>query len=494
MPFYNIFGNDWIGFLFYFAVILGFVFTSGILLEKFKVPGETTRQFVHVGVGLLVISCPFILRSPFQPSLLAAIFIVLNLVNVLKGGMKGIHSTERFSFGTVFFPLSFLILILLYWDRAYILIVGMAIMTISDPLASILGTKLSRGRFFVPWKDRKSTPGSLGVFISAAVIVFVITTWINPDFSPGKLIILSVTVGIVAVTAESISFAGSDNLSLPLLSALMYDIGLKTSPEGLLAILGWILLSLILALISYRLKALDVSGAFGAMLLGTIVFSIGGAYWALPMLTFYIFSSVLSKIGERKKQKVMGVIEKGSRRDIYQVFANGGVAFFSAIFQWYTKSELAYAMFLGSLAAATADTWATEIGLLSGVKPVSITNFKHVPPGTSGGITPAGIAGAIAGALILALSGLLETENKLTIAEATLAGGFFGAIVDSLAGATIQAQYRCTRCGKTTEKKIHCSSRSEHISGILWINNDMVNLICTLSGGISASGLFLLLS
>ena len=303
MPFYGVFGNDWIGFAFYFVAILALVFVSGILLEKFKVSGQITRQFVHAGVGLLVLTSPFTIHSPLQPSLLAGIFIVLNLVNILKGGMKGIHSTERFSLGTVFFPLSFLILILLYWDKAYILIVGMAIMTISDPLASILGTRLSRDKFFVPWKDKKSVTGLFTIFISATVIVLVITTWIKPDFSLTRLIILSVTVGIVATAAESISFAGSDNLSLPLLSALMYDIGLETSNEGLLAILGWIFLSLLLALGSYRLKALDISGAFGAMLLGAIVFSIGGIRWALPMLTFYILSSILSKIGGKKKQK-----------------------------------------------------------------------------------------------------------------------------------------------------------------------------------------------
>lgn len=492
MPFYDVFGNDWIGFAFYFVAILALVFVSGILLEKFKVSGQITRQFVHAGVGLLVLTSPFTIHSPLQPSLLAGIFIVLNLVNILKGGMKGIHSTERFSLGTVFFPLSFLILILLYWDKAYILIVGMAIMTISDPLASILGTRLSRDKFFVPWKDKKSVTGLFTIFISATVIVLVITTWIKPDFSLTRLIILSVTVGIVATAAESISFAGSDNLSLPLLSALMYDIGLETSNEGLLAILGWIFLSLLLALGSYRLKALDISGAFGAMLLGAIVFSIGGIRWALPMLTFYILSSILSKIGGKKKQKAKGIIEKGSRRDIYQVFANGGVAFLAAIFYWYTKSNLAYVVFLGSLAAATADTWATEIGLLSGIRPVSILNFRHVLPGTSGGITPVGTAGAIAGAFILSLGGLPGSGNKLIIAEAALLGGFLGAMVDSLAGATIQAQYKCTKCNKITEKKIHCGIRSKHISGVHWINNDVVNLICTLSGGVFALGLSLL--
>ncbi|MDO9547731.1 MAG: hypothetical protein Q7J65_02045 [Candidatus Marinimicrobia bacterium] len=140
MPVYQLFSNEWISFGIFLAIILGFVSFSEILRKSFKMSGENTRQFVHVGVGLLVTCSPFLFVSPLQPAVLATIFIVLNAVAIKGDQLKGMHSTERFSLGTVFFPLSFLVLILLYWKSSpAILIIGMLIMALSDPLSSIVG-------------------------------------------------------------------------------------------------------------------------------------------------------------------------------------------------------------------------------------------------------------------------------------------------------------------------------------------------------------------
>jgi uncharacterized membrane protein len=69
----------------------------------------------------------------------------------------------------------------------------------------------------------------------------------------------------------------------------------------------------------------------------------------------------------------------------------------------------------------------------------------------------------------------------------TLAG-FFGSVADSILGATVQAQYRCPVCGKITEKKDHCSKKNiPLIRGYRSMNNDRVNLLCTLTGGLLAA-------
>jgi len=501
MPTIVPFHSEWITFVIIFALIMALIGLSEVLRRRLNISGEHTRQMVHVGVGLLVVTSPFIFRSAVPPAVLALIFIILNLVALQTERLKGMHSTTRTSYGTVFFPLTFLILIGLYWytDPA-LLVVGMLIMTIADPAAAVIGTRTRHLRTFTLWHDTKTVQGSLTVFLVTFVIatgVFALARAIDHVTVPGilNLLIIGVCVGIVGMLGEALSRAGSDNLTLPLGSALMLDIMQSLTFREQLAVLGWILLSFLLAYMSYKLKALTRGGAAGAMLLGSIVFSIGGVYWVIPMVTFFILSSILSKIGKLRKTILAGVVAKGSNRDLLQVYANGGVALVMAIVYFYTKQDIFYFMFLGSLAAATADTWGTEIGVFAKRQPIHIVTRKPVPTGTSGGITVLGTSGLCAGAGVLTLSGILPIDYAITLLFIIIAfSGVAGAIVDSILGGTLQAQYSCPQCGKMTEKKAHCGGQSTTlISGHQWIDNDLVNLVCTATGALLVGVLYLLL-
>lgn len=492
MPVHQLFQNEWISFAVFLVVILGFVALSEVLRKSFRISGENTRQFVHIGVGLLVTTSPFLFQSPLQPAVLAGIFILLNALAIKSNQMKGIHTTSRFSLGTVFFPVSFLILILLDWkSNPEILIIGMLIMTLADPLASIVGNHSKKPETFIFWKDRKTVNGSVTVFSSTFLIVTIglpilaqLGVGVQP--APVNLLLIGFTVSIIAVLGESISFAGSDNLTVPLLSALILHIMLEADIARQLTVVGWIGFSFLLAFLAYQLKALTLGGTAGAMLLGSIVFSIGGIYWVIPMATFFVLSSILSKIGKMKRTILKGMVEKGSQRDIMQVYANGGVALIMAILFHFTGNDLFYLMFLGSLAAATADTWGTEIGIFSKTEPRHIITFSRVPAGTSGGVTVLGTSGFLMGAGILTLSGIFPVTGSLIRLFLIVAiSGISGALIDSLVGATLQAQFKCSQCQKTTEKLVHCAGHpTELIGGIRWLNNDVVNLICTGSGAL----------
>ena len=63
-----------------------------------------------------------------------------------------------------------------------------------------------------------------------------------------------------------------------------------------------------------------------------------------------------------------------------------------------------------------------------------------------------------------------------------LLAGFTGSIFDSIIGATVQAIFVCNKCGGQTEKSQHCGNPTMLESGNKMINNDMVNLLCTISG------------
>ncbi len=252
-------------------------------------------------------------------------------------------------------------------------------------------------------------------------------------------------------------------------------------------------LSLLIACIAYYIKFLSLSGALAAIAVGTIVFGLGGLVHTAVLLTFFFSSSILSVI--LKKQHVNEKYAKGSRRDAGQVLANGGVATLCVIIgAFFSNQSVFWWMFCVAFAAANADTWATEIGGLSESAPRLITSFKQVEAGTSGGITLLGSISALAGAsLIAGIAAIARTGlgGYFLIALA----GYFGSVVDSLLGATVQGIYFCGACQKETEKhpKHTCGGQTVLIRGWKWLNNDWVNTFCTLSAAIFICCLYILL-
>jgi uncharacterized membrane protein len=76
------------------------------------------------------------------------------------------------------------------------------------------------------------------------------------------------------------------------------------------------------------------------------------------------------------------------------------------------------------------------------------------------------------------------------VAVAVTVGGLAGALLDSLLGATVQSRLWCDRCGVQTEREVHDCGRPTHpIRGMTWIDNDLVNFLAGLTGGLLALSL-----
>ena len=251
------------------------------------------------------------------------------------------------------------------------------------------------------------------------------------------------------------------------------------------------ILAAIVAIAAYKFRLLTLGGAWAAFALGTIVFGLGGFAWAFVLIAFFVTSSGLSYLFKKRKQAVEEKYSKGSRRDAAQVFANGGLAGAAVLFHvLFPQSVYPWIAFSAAFAAANADTWATELGVLNRTSPRLISTWKVVPAGTSGAISLIGTLATIAGSLLIALTAYLswrltglETSSRLLLSGIVLVAGVFGSLVDSYIGATVQTIFWCPVCQKETEKSpLHvCGNQTELIRGWKWLNNDWVNIICTAS-------------
>lgn len=239
-----------------------------------------------------------------------------------------------------------------------------------------------------------------------------------------------------------------------------------------------------------RQRQLTSRGAWAAFAIGTAS-AVGGVSWAATLLVFFQSSTMLSawNAGE-KRQRSYHVLPDAAARDAVQVMANGALFAACAII-WGATGNLSAGLFgFGALAAATADTWATEIGMVLQAAPRHILSGQPVAPGTSGGVSAAGFGAAIAGAFLIALCAVVSFGTPFDVPrlEAVLVGGLAGSLVDSLLGALLQSRRWCEQCRQWTERRVHtCGYRSRHARGLRWMTNDVVNLVATAAGGFVAT-------
>jgi uncharacterized protein (TIGR00297 family) len=253
---------------------------------------------------------------------------------------------------------------------------------------------------------------------------------------------------------------------------------------------------IVLSALAVRLKAIDRAGQVAGVAISTLIYLGGGLVWVILVTSFFVVGSTFTRWRYSTKMRLGLSPEKNGVRSWPNILANGGFGATLAVLEG-TLGGAAFAIaFLGSLATAAADTLATELGVMSRRNPRLVTNLgKRVAPGSSGGVTALGTGVAAVSAMLYGLAGAFlgigDSKMLIVIASAT-AGGFAGALVDSVLGATIQGIYRCDNCGREVETATHHGQAAIRIRGTKVIDNNIVNLVSIVFGGLLTAGLFFL--
>jgi uncharacterized protein (TIGR00297 family) len=232
---------------------------------------------------------------------------------------------------------------------------------------------------------------------------------------------------------------------------------------------------------AYLLRWLSLSGAAAAAICGTIIIAFGPWYSIFLVGLFFASSGFISHF----KKIANDLVVKGSRRDAVQVLANLAPSLLALIGYASFNNETYLWAFIVGIASCTADTWGSEIGVLSKKAPRNLLTGKKLPAGLSGGVSLLGTSASLAGSgcivllliVCLWLSGQpLPLNNLLWV----FLLGFSGSIIDSLLGATIQVRYQCTVCHQFTEQKSHHQRPTKKVHGYAVITNEAVNFLSNL--------------
>jgi uncharacterized protein (TIGR00297 family) len=246
-----------------------------------------------------------------------------------------------------------------------------------------------------------------------------------------------------------------------------------------------------IALAAHRAGSLTRSGALAATAVGSLAM-LAGRSWGVYLVLWFVSASLVSRMGVHvKRRRTASVLPPREARDAWQVLANGGLFALCASWTlWHTSrgsleptSSGAAIMAASALAAAGADTLATEIGTWLGGTPRSLRTGQAVPPGTSGAVSLAGSLALLAGAL--GYAGVAAGLELIAGAAwpVVAAAAALGALADSLLGAWLQTERWCASCREPTEQNPHvCGAFTTPRRGWTALDNDGVNLLCTVSG------------
>jgi uncharacterized protein (TIGR00297 family) len=229
-------------------------------------------------------------------------------------------------------------------------------------------------------------------------------------------------------------------------------------------------------ILAWRFRWLTQPALLMAAAIGAAVWAGAGTPYVILLFVFFATSSALShsldvsgpgetsprssQAGGRRPQGVRG---GRTGRSAFQVLANGGVAAVASLAGLAGLLSGAQFAVAGALAAAMADTWATEIGTAAARPTRLITSGEQVPPGSSGGVSWPGTAAAFAATAVLGLTAAALTGDPSAISwlAIMIAAGMFGMAVDSIMGATLEDR-------------------------VSWVDNQVVNM-CGSSGGALAA-------
>ncbi|RLN50409.1 hypothetical protein BBJ29_000933 [Phytophthora kernoviae] len=257
-------------------------------------------------------------------------------------------------------------------------------------------------------------------------------------------------------------------------------------------------------------KSLDVSGAIAASFVGFLTLSSSYRFGVL-LLGFYFSGSKLTKVRSSVKQQLDANYKPGGQRSAGQVLACSLLATFIAVYTFlqfgdddvpidFTAAKAhsyLLASYIGHYACCAADTWASELGVLSQSKPRLITTLRRVPPGTNGAVSVLGLAvsalgGTFIGVLYYAGS-LLSGSAQAQVITLGAVTGLFGSVFDSVLGATVQATYFDRASRKICDESA-VGGDVEHVCGVDLLSNEQVNvvsvLVTTAISGVVATYLF----
>ena len=446
---------------------------AAFLLSRLGVKKAITRKLVHIFIGFEWVILYAFHGATYHFLIVCLCFLALLIVAYKKRLLQMISSDSDNAPGTVYYAVSMSLMALASLiDQRFILPFGLAVFVTSlgDGFAGLLGGLVKKHNPKI--YKQKTLVGALANFVlSTATALAFMTIFEDMGLTPTHCLV----IGALSVGIELISGFGLDNITLPILVATFTYISTAFYAETVKYFLPIALTPLIISFVVER-KNLTRGGTIAAIFLDIAVSISLGNLGFLLLLTFLALGILTDKL---KRKNTECKEEKSSHRDASQVLANGLVPIVCAAI-YFAIGERAFLLaFVAALAEALGDTAASSLGSYS-KSTFDLFKFRKCEQGISGGVSLIGTLSAVIFSAIIPLIALAFSLISLTEMLSVTAIALLGVFFDSFLGSLLQAKFRCSVCGALTEKREHCGTPTELVSGIRFIRNDTVNALSTI--------------
>lgn len=376
--------------------------------------------------------------------LFALLFNLLLLPRLGGDRLRRPEERHPWVWGAVTFPGTMLALLLVLPGRPDVVAEVWGIVAVGDSLAGVVG-RLAGHDARLPWHRHKSWLGTVTYAVAGGAAGAMITLWFSPASIelPWRLLVVGLAAGFAALV-ESAPDLRDDNLVPAVVAACVIWAGveLQSAPLslprfGLPVGTAVVIVHAGLAWTLYRLGAVNRHASVAGALIGV------ATYWGLGWRGWLLLAAMVgmgmasTRLGLRRKVSLGTAEIRLGRRSAAQVLAKGGVAAFAACLAGLQPDQPLWRLvFAGALAAATADTLASELGGLGSGPAFDLWTFQSRPIGSPGAVTLIGTSAAAVGALAMAACAL--TLLPVTVAAMTALAGLSATLLESLVAPALE--------------------------------------------------------
>lgn len=284
----------------WFGILLVLILLAGLMAAvkwgsgRYSLHPELSRKLVHVVMGLLTLSFPWLFSEPW-PVLLLALLAVSALAGVrhlppLRQRFEGVlDGVNRTSLGEIYFPIAVTALFILSAENRLLYLIPLLTLTLADAVAALVGVRYGTLHYATS-EGTKSAEGSLA-FFTVAFLTAHIPLLLLSQTGRAESLLIALVLGILVMLFEAISVRGLDNVFIPLGCYLLLKRYMDLPTEDLLFRLAAILLVALVVFLWRRHTTLKESGLLAAALVGYMNWALGGWLWlAVSLVLFFTYT------------------------------------------------------------------------------------------------------------------------------------------------------------------------------------------------------------